>query len=95
MTELYYELDIPSLIKGEKGDKGDKGDQGERGYSIKGDKGDKGDTGAAFTYDMFSPEQLAALKGEDGDDYVITESDYAAIAERVLDMLEIAEEAYY
>lgn len=33
----------------------------------KGDKGDKGDTGAAFTYDMFTAEQLAGLKGEKGD----------------------------
>ena len=30
-------------------------------------KGDTGPTGAAFTYDMFTPEQLAALKGEKGD----------------------------
>lgn len=33
----------------------------------KGEKGDKGDSGAAFTYDMFTEEQLAALKGEKGD----------------------------
>ena len=45
--------------KGEKGDKGDKGDQG-----LQGPKGDKGD---AFTYEDFTPEQLAALKGEKGD----------------------------
>lgn len=32
-----------------------------------GEKGDKGDTGAAFTYDMFTEEQLASLKGEKGD----------------------------
>lgn len=56
-------------IKGPIGEKGDKGDTGE-----KGDKGDtgatgpKGDTGAAFTYDMFTPEQLAALTGPAGDD---------------------------
>ena len=41
---------------------GTPGPQGE-----KGEKGDKGDTGAAFTYDMFTAEQLAALKGEKGD----------------------------
>lgn len=29
-------------------------------------KGDKGDTGAPFTYDMFTPEQLAALTGPVG-----------------------------
>lgn len=41
---------------------GTPGPQGE-----KGEKGDKGDTGAAFTYDMFTEEQLAALKGYKGD----------------------------
>ena len=41
---------------GEKGEKGDKGEQGERG--------EKGD---AFTFDDFTPEQLASLKGEKGD----------------------------
>lgn len=48
-------------LRGEKGEKGDKGDKGD---SIKGDKGDKGD---AFTYEDFTPEQLASLKGEKGD----------------------------
>ena len=38
--------------------KGDKGDQG-----LQGEKGDKGDS---FTYDDFTPEQLASLKGEQG-----------------------------
>lgn len=32
-----------------------------------GDKGERGETGAAFTYDMFTAEQLAALKGDKGD----------------------------
>ena len=41
------------------GGNGEKGDPGE-----KGDTGDKGD---AFTYEDFTPEQLAALKGEKGD----------------------------
>ena len=38
--------------------------QGDTGP--KGDKGDKGDTGAAFTYDMFTDEQLEALRGPEG-----------------------------
>ena len=46
-------------VDGAKGDKGDKGDTGA--------KGDKGDAGAAFTYEDFTPEQLAALKGDKGD----------------------------
>lgn len=33
-----------------------------------GPKGDKGDKGDAFTYDDFTPDQLAALKGADGKD---------------------------
>jgi hypothetical protein len=33
----------------------------------KGEKGDKGDKGDAFTYEDFTPEQLASLKGEKGD----------------------------
>ena len=35
--------------------------------TFKGDKGDQGEKGNAFTYDDFTPEQLAALKGEKGD----------------------------
>ena len=53
---------IYGKITGAKGDKGDPGAKGETG--AKGDKGDKGD---AFTYDDFTAEQLAALKGEKGD----------------------------
>ena len=34
---------------------------------LQGVKGERGDTGAAFTYDMFTEEQLAALKGDKGD----------------------------
>ena len=33
----------------------------------KGDKGDQGEKGDPFTYDDFTPEQLAALKGDKGD----------------------------
>lgn len=36
-----------------------------------GAKGEKGDKGDAFTYEDFTPEQLAALKGEKGDSGVI------------------------
>ena len=47
--------------QGEVGPQGPKGDKGDTGA-----KGEKGDTGAAFTYDMFTPEQLAALTGPQG-----------------------------
>lgn len=50
---------------GEQGPKGDKGDKGDPG--VQGVQGEKGDTGAAFTYDMFTPEQLEALRGPKGE----------------------------
>ena len=69
--------------QGEKGPKGDKGDTGPQGpQGLKGEKGDtgpagpKGDTGDigpqgqkgdAFTFEDFTPEQLASLKGQKGD----------------------------
>ena len=61
----------PTGPTGPKGDKGDKGEQGIQGPTgptgPKGDKGDKGDAGAAFTYEMFTSEQLESLKGPKGD----------------------------
>lgn len=61
-------------IKGEKGDTGARGPQGEKGdtgatgpQGATGPRGPQGETGAAFTYDMFTAAQLAALKGEKGD----------------------------
>lgn len=69
--------------KGDKGDKGDTGAKGETGaqgiqgvqgiQGIQGEKGDKGDTGKqgekgeAFEYSDFTPEQLVALKGAQGE----------------------------
>jgi lysophospholipase L1-like esterase len=50
--------------KGDPGEKGDKGDPGEKGD--KGDPGEKGDKGDPFTYEDFTEEQLAGLKGEPG-----------------------------
>lgn len=58
-------------IQGEQGPKGDQGAQGPKGdtgpLGPKGNKGDKGDKGDAFTYEDFTPEQLAALTGPKGD----------------------------
>lgn len=78
IDDLQEKVDT-GYFKGEKGDKGDKGDtgltgpQGERGekgetgetgpQGIQGEKGAKGD---AFTYDDFTPEQLAGLVGPQG-----------------------------
>lgn len=58
-----------------KGDKGDKGADGSPG--IDGQKGDP------FTYDDFTSAQLEALKGKDGTDYILTESDKLDIADMV------------
>lgn len=56
---------------GEKGDKGDPGEKGEPGAAgapgAQGARGEKGDKGDPFVYADFTPEQLAALKGEKGD----------------------------
>ena len=55
-------------IKGEKGDTGARGPQGEKGDTgATGPRGPQGETGAAFTYDMFTAAQLAALKGVKGE----------------------------
>ena len=54
--------------QGPKGDTGDTGPQGPKGDTgDAGPQGPKGDPGEAFTYEDFTPEQLAALKGEKGD----------------------------
>ena len=67
----------PQGEQGPKGDTGDTGPQGETGLQgeqgpagpqgEQGPQGEKGDKGDAFTYDDFTVEQLAALKGEKGD----------------------------
>lgn len=59
---------------------------------LKMQKGDKGDKGDPFTYDDFTPEQLAALKGKNGTtpqrgtDYW-TQEDKAGIIQDVLTLL--------
>jgi hypothetical protein len=57
----------------------------EKGYITKGDLPDlKGDP---FTYDDFTAEQLEALKGKNGKDYILTESDKTEIANTVVALL--------
>jgi hypothetical protein len=65
--------------------------------------GTKGDKGDPFTYEDFTPEQLAALKGEKGDkgedgvdgkdgqngsDYILTEADKTEIAEQAAALID-------
>ncbi len=58
----------PKGDPGEQGPQGEKGDTGAAGpQGATGPRGPQGETGAAFTYDMFTAAQLAALKGEKGD----------------------------
>lgn len=63
-------VEVPAL-KGDPGPQGPKGEKGATGSTgpqgATGPRGPQGDTGAAFTYDMFTAAQLAALKGEKGD----------------------------
>lgn len=60
----------------------------EKGYITEDDlpelKGEKGDP---FTYEDFTAEQLEALKGKDGNDYVLTEADKTEIANAVIEAL--------
>ena len=67
---LTGEQGIPGP-KGETGAPGPQGIQGERGekgeQGLTGPQGVNGRDGRDFTYDMFTPEQLTALKGPKGD----------------------------
>ena len=70
---LNYLLDLSGVqgIQGPQGEKGDKGDLGPQGIQgpigpqgpqgPQGIQGPKGKDGQSFTYDMFTPEQLAEL----------------------------------
>ena len=54
---------------------------GKDGYTpIKGVDYFDGEKGDPFTYDDFTDEQLAALKGEPGKDYILTDEDKVEIA---------------
>ena len=55
----------PQGEQGPQGEKGDKGDQGEQG--LQGEQGIAGQDGKDFTYDMFTAEQLEALRGPQGE----------------------------
>ena len=67
----------PQGLKGDKGDTGAQGPQGPQGDTgLQGPQGPKGDAGSqgpqgpkgeAFTFEDFTPEQLASLKGPKGD----------------------------
>lgn len=58
----------PEGPQGERGPQGPQGKKGEKGdIGATGPEGPKGDPGAAFTYEMFTEEQLEGLKGPKGD----------------------------
>lgn len=69
--------------------------------ALVGPQGEPGEQGAPFTYDMFTEEQLNALKGPagetgpKGDDYILTEQDKADIASLVLSNFPVAEEVSF
>ncbi len=71
-------------FKGDKGDMGPKGDKGETG-----DQGPKGEPGPQGIQGAQGP------KGDDGEDYVLTDSDKAEIANIVLATLPDGDEVYY
>lgn len=59
------EQEYLNSLKGEKGDTGEQGVQGIQG--LQGEQGVQGEKGDAFTYEDFTEEQLALLKGDKGD----------------------------
>lgn len=86
LSEYTKTVDLPSL----------KGDPGKDGYTpVKGVDYFDGEKGDAFTYEDFTAEQLAALKGEPGDDYILTDTDKTDIANIVLTILPNGEEGTY
>ena len=71
--EVPAEMEVMRGPKGEKGDTGPAGPQGPKGETgpqgpqgPKGETGSQGPQGDPFTYDDFTPEQLAALTGPQG-----------------------------
>lgn len=63
--------------QGDTGAQGPKGDKGDTGA-----QGPKGDTGDPFTYEDFTPEQLAALKGST-ENWTFTLEDGSTVTKKV------------
>lgn len=99
-------LEQKAQLKGERGERGEKGEQGERGergvqgiqgatgaQGRQGDTGLRGAKGDPFVYADFTPEQLAALKGEPGKDGAPGEPGKDAPQEAVLYTAQTLDEA--
>lgn len=85
-------------IQAIKGDKGDKGADGTMTFEDLTEEQRESLKGDPFTFEDFTEEQLASLKGDKGDkgqdgkDYVLTETDKNEIAQIVLAEFPTAEE---
>ena len=99
-------IEQKAQLKGERGERGEKGEQGERGergvqgiqgatgaQGRQGDTGLRGAKGDPFVYADFTPEQLAALKGEPGKDGAPGEPGKDAPQEAVLFIEQTLDEA--
>jgi len=79
--------------QGEQGPKGERGETGAQGPQ--GEMGPQGETGAQGPQGIQGETGAQGPKGDKGDAYTITQADYDAIANIVLDSLENADEGAY
>lgn len=99
-TTLIITSDSGTSSMDLKGDTGPRGAQGPAGIGINGINGKDGEDGVAgadgnVTFDELTEAQKESLKGDKGDNYVITENDYNQIASIVLNQLVDGEEMLF